>query len=117
MDSLLMKDLKFTLVHRKIIFVYTNIRVSEEDFIKHLSEENKVKWLALDNEERIKLWTTLKKNFVFEVSEQNQFDPHNNWIEAWDIEEDLEVEEKWTDHPWVKEEVSKSMSELEGKLG
>lgn len=117
MNSLLMKDLKFTLVHRKTVFVYTNIRVSEEDFIKHLSEENKVKWLALDNDERIKLWTALKKDFVFEISEQNNFDPHNNWIEAWDTEEDLEVEGAFTDHPWVKEEVTKSMSGFEEKLG
>jgi hypothetical protein len=107
-----LKDIKFTTCYRKTIFVYTETTFTEADFVKQLSDAGKEKWAALSAEERKKIWLKLKKDFPFETSAQNEWDPHTNWIEDWDTEESVEETEQWDYHQWVKETISTAVKEV-----
>jgi len=109
------KPIKFTLHYRKTIFVYINCKFTEQDFINQLSDTNKEKWNALTPEKRQKLWLKLKKEFPFEIGGE-PFDPHNNWIQSWDTEENEEENETWDHHDYLKEEIINKVNEIKNEL-
>jgi len=100
-----LKDIKFTTCYRKTVFIYTETTFTEADFVKQLSEANKATWTGLTLEARGKIWAKLEKNFPFETSSNNMWDPHTNWIEDWDTEESIEKKVRWDYHPWIKETI------------
>jgi len=107
-----LKPLKFTVCYRKTVFIYVNSEFTEEDFIGLLSEENQVKWASLTLEKRKKIWLKLRKDFPFEVG-GDLFDPHKNWIEAWDEDINEEEEMEWDGHDYLKEEITNKVAEIE----
>lgn len=100
------------MAYRKTIFVYITSEFSEEDFISLLSEEKERKWKSLSPEKRKAIWVKLKQDFPYDVGGE-PLDPHKNWIEAWDTEENEEVEEAWNHHPYVTQEIEEKVSEIE----
>ena len=114
-DPNALKPLKFTVCYRKTVFIYVNSEFTEEDFIGLLSEENWVKWAALTAEKRKKIWLKLRKDFPFEVG-GDLFDPHKNWIEAWDDDVNEEEEMAWDGHDYLKEEIMNKVAEIEEEM-
>lgn len=110
-----LKPFKFTLHYRKTIFAFIDCEFTEQDFINQLSDANKLKWNALTPEKRKQLWLKLKTDFPFEIGCE-PLDPHNNWIEAWDTDENEETIETWDHHEYLKEEITNKISELEDEL-
>jgi hypothetical protein len=107
-----LKDIKFTICHRITTFNYTHVTFTEDDFINSLSPENKIKWNGLTDERRKSIWIKLKKDFPFEIGTHNEYDPHTNWVEAWDNEEEVTTNEKWDFHTWVKEEITNELDKI-----
>jgi hypothetical protein len=110
-----LNPLNFTVCYRKTIFVYVSMEFTEDNFLEILSEENKKKWATLSLEKRKKIWSKLKKNFPFNLGGE-PLDPHNNWIEAWDTEENEEVIERWDRHDYIEEEISNAVSNVVSEI-
>jgi len=109
-----LKPLKFTICYRKTTFIYVSSSFTEENFVNQLSAEGKERWAALTPEKRKAVWLKLKKDFPFELGGE-PLDPHNNWIESWDEEENEESEVPWTTHNYIKEEITDTVTEIVSK--
>lgn len=110
-----LKPLKFTVCYRKTVFIYVNSEFTEDDFVLLLSQENQTKWASLTPEKRKKIWLKLKEDFPFEVGGE-AFDPHKNWIEAWDEDINEEEEMEWDGHDYLKEEIINKVAEIEENI-
>jgi len=85
---------------------YTHVTFTEEDFVKNLSAEQVVKWKSLRDTQQKSIWEKLKKAFPFDLGNHTEYDPHTNWVEAWDTEEEVTTHEKWDFHAWIKSEIT-----------
>jgi len=108
-----MKPIKFTICHRVTVYNYTHVTFTEADFINSLTDNYKAQWTNLTDAQRLVLWAKLKQDFPFEAGTHREYDPHVNWVEAWDTEEEATTNEKWDFHDWVKEEIVKALDEMD----
>lgn len=112
MSALKLEPLKFTTCHRITVYTYTHTTFTEEDFLKTLSEEQRLRWTTLPQSKRADLWAELHSKFPFDLGTHKEFDPHTNWIEAWDTEEIHEETAAHDSHPYVKEEIQNSVKNI-----
>ena len=105
-----MKPIKFTTCYRKTTYTFTNRTLTEEDYVGQLSESNRLKWKTLSHEERERAWTAFSSNFPFEVGTHHEYDPHVNWMEAWDCEEEVVEGEPWTRTPSICKEITDAIT-------
>jgi hypothetical protein len=106
------KPIKYTTCQRTTVYIFTNITFTEEDFMNALSDEQKAIWTSFTAEKREVIWKSLIKNFPFDLGTHTEYDPHTNWIEAWDDEETREENEPWNYHPFMKDEILQAIHKI-----
>jgi hypothetical protein len=112
-ESQKLKPIKFTIHHRVTVYNYTHVSFTEMDFINSLNDKYKAQWTTLTDAQRKSIWARLKQDFPFETGTHKEYDPHVNWVEAWDTEEEVTNNEKWDFHDWVKSEIVTALDTLD----
>jgi len=105
------EPIKFTVCYRKTTYIFTTSKFTEDDFVSILNKENREKWYSLTLDKRKKIWSTIKNDFPYNIDGE-RMDPHNNWIEDWDEEENIELYELWNYHQYVKENIVDMIQKL-----
>ena len=106
-----LKPFKFTICYRKTTYIFTTSKFTEDDFVNILNEENRQKWYSLTPDKRKKIWDTLKTDFPYDIG-GDRMDPHNNWLEDWDEDENIELNESWDRHQHIKENIVDMIKKL-----
>lgn len=106
-----LKPFKFTICYRRTTYIFTTSKFTEDDFVNILNKENREKWNSLTLDKRKKIWDTIKNDFPYNI-EGDLMDPHNNWMENWDEEENIELNESWDHHRFIKENIVDMIQKL-----